>query len=78
MASEPKLRTWGVTVPVAGHAYIVVEAADEEAAIDAAFDGIELQHLESWEAIRCFQQGNVSYCPHPWEAQAADETPDED
>lgn len=76
--ASSKMRTWGVTVPVAGHAYIVVDALDEESAIDTAMENIQLQHLDSWEAVHRFQQGNVSYCPHPWEAEAVDETPDED
>jgi hypothetical protein len=63
-------KTWGVTLPVAGHLYVEVEALSEEEAIEKAFNEATLDDLESWEAIRQFQQGNVSYCPRPWEAEA--------
>ncbi len=63
-------KTWGVTIPMAGHLYVEVEAASEDEAIEKAFDEATLSDLESWEAIRQFQQGNVSYCPRPWEAEA--------
>jgi len=28
------------------------------------------EHLETWEALGWFHQGNVCYCPPPWEAEA--------
>lgn len=71
-------KTWGVTLPVAGHLYVEVEADNEDAAIEKAFDTATLDDLESWEAIRQFQQGNVSYCPRPWEAEAVEFPSDDD
>jgi hypothetical protein len=63
-------KSWGVTVPMAGHLYVEVEAATEEEAIEKAFDEATLDDLESWEAVRQFNKGNVCYCPHPWETEA--------
>lgn len=65
-------RTWGVTMPIAGHCYVEVEAETEEEAIEKAFDSVTNENLESWEALERFQQGNVSHCPHPWVVEATD------
>lgn len=70
-------RTYGVTLPIAGHAYVIVEADNEDDAIIEAMNIVEMKHIESWEALDQFNQGNVCYCPQPWEAEAVDETPDE-
>jgi hypothetical protein len=56
-------KTYSVKIPIAGHAYIDVEADNEEAAIEAAMDSVELRHIESWEVLEQFNQGNVCYCP---------------
>ena len=71
-------RTYGVTLPIAGHAFVEVEAESEEAAIEAALNTVTSKHLESWEALEQFNEGNVCYCPSPWEAEAVehDEQPD--
>lgn len=65
-------RIYSVTLPIAGHAYLEVEAESEEAAIDEALDKVTFDHIESWEALAQFHQGNVCYCPRPWEADAID------
>lgn len=65
-------RVFGVTLPIAGHAYIEVEAENQEDAIQEAFNQVEQKHIESWESLEQFNQGNVCYCPHPWEAEAED------
>jgi hypothetical protein len=71
------MRTYAVTLPIAGHAYVMVQAENEEAAIDKAFDEVTHDDIESWEALRQFNAGNVCYCPHPWEVEVEDETPEE-
>lgn len=76
MTDKPK-RIWGVTLPIAGHAYLTVEADSEEEAIERAFMEVEVSDIEDWGALKQFTEGNVCYCPHPWEAEAVDETPDE-
>lgn len=64
-----------VTIPMAGHLVIDVEATSEEEAIQKAFDSPDLtiDRLEGWEALEQFNQGNVCYCPFPWEATAEDQ-----
>lgn len=72
------MRTYAVTLPIAGHAYVVVDAEDEKDAIEQALNTVELKHIETWEALEQFQQGNVSYCPRPWQIEVVDETPDDE
>lgn len=59
-----------VTLPIAGHAILSVEAESGKAAIEAAFDQVETKHIEDWEALDEFTRGNVCYCPTPWKATA--------
>jgi len=68
---------FSVLIPFAGSICIEVEADNEEAAIEAAFNSedLTLDNVESWEALREFITGNVCHCPSPWEAEA---TPIED
>lgn len=61
---------WNVTLPIAGHAFLTVEADDEGAAIEAALGEVTLSDIEDWEAMETFSQGNVLYCPRPWDASA--------
>ena len=70
------MKLWSVTVPIAGHAYIEIKAESEEAAIAEAIVSITRDNIEEWEALDRFNQGNICYCPQPWEAEAVDETPD--
>lgn len=64
------MKTFGVTLPFAGHLYIEVEAENEKAAIAKAFDEATADHIQDWESLQRFNQGNVCYCPSPWEADA--------
>ncbi len=65
------MKTYSVKIPIAGHAYIEIEADSEEEAIDKAFASeITNEDIESWDTVRQFNQGNVCYCPQPWEATA--------
>lgn len=61
---------YNVTLPIAGHAYVSVEADNEESAIEAALEQVTLGHIEEWEALKRLNMGNVCYCPQPWEAEA--------
>lgn len=72
-SEDATTKTWYVTLPIAGHAYLSVEANSEEEAIEKAFGEVTLTHIENWEALDRFNQGNVCYCPHPWEAEATEE-----
>jgi hypothetical protein len=74
---DPK-HVYSVTVPFAGHMVIEVEAESEEAAIEKAIEEVTSEHIEGWEPLEHFNQGNVCYCPQPWEAEAVDCGPAED
>jgi len=66
-------RIYGVTIPIAGHAYVEVEATDEKEAEQAAFDQLDSKHIEDWEGLRQFNSGNVCHCPSPWEVEIQDQ-----
>lgn len=77
------MKTYTVTLPIAGHAVVEVEAENEEAAIDAALnsDKLTINAIETWDALKRFHEGNICYCPSPWEAYAEPsfgEEPDEE
>lgn len=65
-------REYQVTIPIAGHAYVTVEAESEEQAKEMAFDAVDKNHIEEWEALDAFNQGNVCYCPQPWRITVED------
>jgi hypothetical protein len=65
------MKRYGVTIPVAGHAYVTVEAESEQEAIDLAMYGdVTKEDIEDWDCLRAFNRGNVCSCPHPWEVEA--------
>lgn len=65
------MKTYGVKIPIAGHIYVEVEAANEDEAIEKAFEqDFTVDNIESWETLEQFNKGNVCYCPHPWGAEA--------
>ncbi len=61
--------TYYVTIPIAGHAYIYVEADNEDAALEKGMEDITIDNIETWEPMETFLEGNVLYCPRPWEAE---------
>lgn len=66
------MKTWAVTIPIAGHAHMEVEAETQEEAIEKAMDKVTIDDVDEWEQLTKFHQGNVCYCPSPWEAVAED------
>ncbi len=66
------MKTWSVTLPISGHAYLEVEAETEEEAIDAAMNACSIDEVETWEPLRRINQGNVCYAMQPWEAEAVE------
>jgi hypothetical protein len=71
-AEEKILKTYSVTIPIAGHVIVEVDAEDEKSAIEKAFK-VEIslaEDLGQWQTLDRFHQGNVCYCPRPWEASA--------
>lgn len=63
-------KTWEVTIPIAGHALLTVRAETQKEAVTIAFDKASLDDVQEWEALHRFTQGNVCYCPSPWEVEA--------
>lgn len=61
--------TYGVTVPVAGHAWLEVVAESEDAAIQNALEVVTLDDFIEWEALEHITEGNVCYAP-TWDACA--------
>jgi hypothetical protein len=72
------MKTWEVTVPIAGHAYLTVEAESEDEAIAKALDEVRLADIENWDGLRQFNEGNICYCPRPWEIEVTKCYDDED
>jgi hypothetical protein len=70
-AEEKILKTYSVTIPIAGHVIVEVDAEDEKSAIKKALDAeISAEDIEQWQTLDRFLQGNVCYCPKPWEVSA--------
>lgn len=66
------MKTYSVTIPIAGHIVLEVEADSEDEAIEKALisDDIRAENIETWEALKAFHSGNICYCPSPWNAEA--------
>ena len=54
---------YGVTVPIAGMAYIEVEAENEEDARQEALSSVCIDDIEEWDCYRVICEGNVLYTP---------------
>lgn len=63
------MKTWSVTLPIGGHAYLVVEAETEEEAIEKAETVVTLTDIEEWETLSRVNSGNVCHFPSPWEIE---------
>lgn len=62
---------YSVTIPIAGHVVVEVEASNDEEAIDRAIErNLTMDDIEEWETLRSFYEGNLCHCPRPWEAEA--------
>lgn len=81
------MKTYTVMIPMAGHVCLTVEAESKNDAKGKAFDvagealermlkgddeqsGAEFQNIELLDQ---FNQGNVCYCPSPWEVDVEEE-----
>lgn len=65
------MKNYSVTIPIAGHIVVDVEAENEEEAKEKALMmNHKTEQIESWETLDRFCQGNVCYCPSPWEIEA--------
>lgn len=68
------MKTYQVTLPIAGHAFVDVEAESEEDAIAKAHDEVTRDDIGEWE-VKEDCRGNVCCFPSPWhvEVQCIDE-----
>ena len=53
------MKEWSVQIPISGVIHVLVEAEDEGAAIDAAFDSEWPDRPEEWEGHRYLVRGNT-------------------
>jgi hypothetical protein len=61
---------YSVTIPIAGHVVLEVEASSEEEAIDKGMEEAATEHINEWDCLKQFNSGNVCHCPSPWKAEA--------
>jgi len=61
------MKTFIVTIPIAGHLSFEVEAESEEEAKTAAWQLHSDKGELSYETLESFGSGNVCSCPPPWE-----------
>lgn len=68
-------KEYWVQVPIAGHLSASVEASSEEEAKRLAMElDIDDPNVDvSWEMLDKFHQGNVCFCPSPWEIEVGEE-----
>lgn len=66
------MKTYEVTLPITGIAYLTIEADSEDEAIEAAMSAVTVENLETWEAVRDITRGNVCYAMQPWSAEAVE------
>ncbi len=71
------MKSYEVTIPIAGHAFITVDAVSAEDAIKKALEEVTIDDIHEWEPLERFNQGNFCYCPKPWNAEAVCEEDDE-
>jgi hypothetical protein len=74
------MKSFCVTIPIAGHIYVNVEAENKEQALSKAYDAIDAGKEDNveWEMLDRFIKGNVCYCPNPWQIEIEDEGDIED
>jgi len=70
------MKQYTVIIPIAGHVTVSVEAENEDDAKEKAFEmdlaDSGVADLE-WETLTKFNQGNVCFCPRPWEIEVIEE-----
>jgi hypothetical protein len=66
---DREMKTYHVTIPIAGNTWAEVEAETEKEAIEKALESKELEGNAEWEALSKIHDGNVCYCPIPWEIE---------
>ena len=64
------MKEYEVTIPIAGHIFVNIMAENKADAIEKAERGEYVDEDMEWETLSRFNQGNVCYCPSPWEIEA--------
>ena len=59
------MKKYIVTIPIAGHTWVEVEAKNEDDAIVTATGSDDLDKNAEWEILSRFVKGNTCYCPSP-------------
>ena len=68
------MKTYEVTIPIAGHAFMRVEASSEKEAHEKALLELRRDDIEEWDALDTFMTGNVCHCPQPWEVEIEEQS----
>ncbi len=53
------MKTYNVTLPITGIAWLEIQAESEQEAIDKALQEVEQKHIEEWNAVEQIVQGNI-------------------
>ena len=70
-------KIYGVSIPVAGFAYVEVEADNEEEAGSKALGEVDMSKIEEWDVYRILVEGNVLYAPlNRMDVEHVDDTED--
>jgi hypothetical protein len=68
------VKTYHVTLPIAGHITVTVEAESKDAAIAKALEtDVSSADIDEWTTLKKFNSGNVCHCPSPWEAEVVED-----
>jgi hypothetical protein len=71
-------KSYSVTLPIAGHIHLEIEAASAQVALTKALEMIIPPDADvEWQVLTRFNQGNICYCPSPWEATITNEDGEE-
>lgn len=70
--NEVGTKLFTVTIPIAGHAYVDVKAESEKEAIEKAFNMVNRDDIEEWEALEQFNSGHICHCPSPREVEVVE------
>lgn len=55
------MKEFTIKIPLTGYVEIIVDAEDEDSAIDKAFDMATLENVEEWDLHRKVTSGNVCH-----------------
>ena len=69
---------YSVTIPIAGHVVLEIEASSGKEAIDKGMQKAAESHIDEWQCLEQFNSGNVCHCPTPWKAEAEELRDNED